>query len=237
MVLFKLKTPLRLLICAPSNSGKSFLIGEMIQRREEVFDKKIDKVLYFSKFSTSIPPQIRNDPIVQFCPGLPTEDLLKNPDNLHILIVLDDLLETVFDSPIVSQIFTQGKNRQLSVCLLAQNLFPRGSKFARNISLNCSYLILFRNNRDSSSVMHLGKQTEPGNSRAFSDMCSINTSGKYQYILCDFDSSTQNIFKYRGNLFDRFPEVYLNENELEKYGAKRPITPGEEASVSIISDK
>ena len=46
------------------------------------------------------------------------------------------------DSPVVSRLFTQGRDRNANVILLLQNMFPKG-KYNTGISRNAQYLALF----------------------------------------------------------------------------------------------
>ena len=67
-------------------------------------------------------------------------------DNLShdTLIVLDDLMTSAYTKA-VCELFTKGSHhRNLSVILITQNVFHQG-KFCRDISLNCKYLVLFKN--------------------------------------------------------------------------------------------
>lgn len=156
VAMLQLNCPLRMMVAGSSGCGKSILVSKIIQHRDSLLSAKVDKVIYCAKYNTSIPEVIRNDEILTFHPGVPSEEMTRNDSNQHILFVLDDLLDTAFSSGVVSNMYTSGRHRNLSVILLSQNLFPRSSN-SRNISLNCNYIVVFRNLRDSSSISHLGK--------------------------------------------------------------------------------
>jgi len=60
-----------------------------------------------------------------------------------VLLIVDDLMQETDQS--VANLFTKGSHhRDVSIMFLAQNLFPQ-NKFARNMSLNAHYMVLFRN--------------------------------------------------------------------------------------------
>ena len=69
----------------------------------------------------------------------------------QLLLVLDDLMELVTKSDVVSGLFTHGRHINVSVLYLTQNLFKSGSQ-AREIRLNTNYLILFRNIQDQKQI-------------------------------------------------------------------------------------
>ena len=61
----------------------------------------------------------------------------------------------------LTMLFTKGSHHlNLSVIFITQNLFYKGSQI-RDVSLNSQYLILFKNRRDLSQIMHLGRQLYP----------------------------------------------------------------------------
>ena len=66
--------------------------------------------------------------------------------------------------------FTRGSHhRQNSVIFMTQNIFPQG-KYARSISLNSHYLVLFNNRRDKSQIFNLGRQLYPKQSSFFNEI-------------------------------------------------------------------
>ena len=82
---------------------------------------------------------------IYFREGIPTLQLdLSNIDpRFNNIIVLDDMMDLVVDSPIISKLFTQGRHRNASVILLLQNAFPKG-KHNTSISRNAQYMALSR---------------------------------------------------------------------------------------------
>ena len=60
-----------------------------------------------------------------------------------------------------ANLFTKGwHHRNVSMVFLAQNLFPK-NKFARTMSLNAHYMVLFKNPRDASQFANLARQMYP----------------------------------------------------------------------------
>jgi len=65
-----------------------------------------------------------------------------------VLLIVDDLMQETDQS--VANLFTKGSHhRDVSIMFLAQNLFSK-NKFARTMSLNAHYMVLFKNTRDAS---------------------------------------------------------------------------------------
>lgn len=129
----------------PSNCGKSVFVGELISQRSRMINEPIEHIVYCAKFRTSIPINIDSSTI-SFHEGLPTEEMFLNKNLGSSLYVLDDLLDVAFKSDIVSKIFCEGRHRKIGIILITQNLFPP-YRCARNISINASYIVLYRNKR------------------------------------------------------------------------------------------
>jgi hypothetical protein len=61
----------------------------------------------------------------------------------------------------VSELFTKGSHhRNNSLVLITQNLFHQGPS-SRDISLNSKYIVVFKNPRDNTQIVHLARQVYP----------------------------------------------------------------------------
>ena len=75
------------------------------------------------------------------------------------LLIIDDLMQETNET--IANMFTKGSHhRNISVVFLAQNLFPK-NKFARTMSLNAHYMVLFKNPTDVSQFANLARQMYP----------------------------------------------------------------------------
>ena len=92
---------------------------------------------------------------------------------------------------------------------ISQNLFSQG-KCARTIALNTHYLILFRNFRDSSQVIHLGKQMYPHRRwQGFVEAYEDATCQPYGYLLLDMSPHSVPEMRLRSHIFpDEYTVVY-----------------------------
>ena len=110
--------------------------------------------------------------------------------NMRNLIILDDLMEEAGQAEEVCELFTKGSHhRNLSVILIMQNLFHQGKKM-RTISLNCHYMILFKNPRDAAQIRYLSNQLFPGRTKFLVDSYRQATSKPHGYLLLDLTQST-----------------------------------------------
>ena len=65
----------------------------------------------------------------------------------------------------------------------------------KTISLNATYIVLFKNPRDMSQVSHLDKQVYPGgNGLLTAAYCDATSSRAHSYVVIDFNQSTPTNF-------------------------------------------
>jgi hypothetical protein len=106
------------------------------------------------------PHQLKEVSFVKGVPGF------ENPDHVPALIVLDDLMDSAHSSK-VSELFAKGSHhRNISLVLITQNFFHQ-SQSSRDISLNSKYIVVFKNPRDKTQIVHLARQAYPENIPSF----------------------------------------------------------------------
>ena len=71
----------------------------------------------------------------------------------------------------------------------------------RNVSLNCHYLVLFKNPRDKSQITHLAKQIHPSNVKALCEIYKNATMPSFGYLLIDLRPETDERLRFRTGIF------------------------------------
>lgn len=129
------------------------------------------------------------------------------------LLVIDDQMDEVDKD--VMRLFTKGSHhRNISVIHIVQNLFGK-NKDHRTISLNAHYLVVFKNPRDNSQIMHLAKQICPGESNYVKEAFALATREPHGYLLVDLKQTTPDALRLRGHIFpEEEREVYVRKNAL-----------------------
>lgn len=212
-MLIPFSCPFRLLIYGNSNCGKSFLIAKLIETQKESFERVADKILYFCKFQSSIKESIKK--LVEFRSDLPTESDWENKNGSHLLIVLDDCQFTAFKSPEVANMFSQCRHRNVSVIISTQNAFPK-DKMARDIQLNCNFLILMKSIRDLTPIRILSYQLYPLQSNKLISIYYKFTQKPYSYLLVDLNVTTNDFLRIRGNIWDVGMDIFLSESDVQQ---------------------
>ena len=146
---------------------------------------------------------------IEFVQGLPqdktVQDFISDFPGQQKLIVLDDLMEKASNRPDVAALFTHGRHEHVSVMYLTQNFFHK-SKYARDISLNTDYAVLFKNTRNPSMITHLGQQM--GILKLLKQAYQAATVDPFSHLFIDMRSDTPDIIRYRSNVLDEIQTVY-----------------------------
>ena len=115
------------------------------------------------------------------------------------MLVVDGLMAET-DSR-VTKLFAKGSHHQnTSVLYLVQNLFHK-NKESRTISLNTHYMVLFKNPRDKTQIVHLAKQMYPGQTKFLQEAFADATSVPYGYLLVDLRQNTPEHMRLRTTIF------------------------------------
>lgn len=188
----RFQQPFTALCAGPTQVGKSWFLKDLLKFRNEMFNPPPDKVIWFYGIYQILFNEMDD---VTFVEGLPTNFKEYLGDNS--LIIIDDLMEEVGSDKRLTYLFTKGCHHlNVSVIFITQNLFHKGKEM-RGASLNTQYLILFKNRRDQSQIMHLGRQLYPGHSKFFQEVFNDATKKPFSYLLIDLRNQTDENMRLR----------------------------------------
>lgn len=183
--------PFNCIISGPTMGGKTYLLKEILKFKDILIKPSPTKLIYCYKAWQKAYDEIKTyNPNIQFQEGIVDTELL-NPAVVN-LIIFDDLMSECINSNTIMNLFTVGSHhKNTSVFFITQNIFSKG-KFSRDITLNSSYMIIFRNPRDQQQLQILSRQIYPNNSRFLIDSFEDATKLPYGYLLLDLKQSTEN---------------------------------------------
>ena len=186
--------PFTCVIAGPTGCGKTYFVKQFLQHLSDMMNPIPSEVIWCYK---EWQPGYETVTGVTFVEGLPKAEEWHG-DNRRLVIV-DDLMSETDER--VTKLFTKGSHhRNLSVMYLVQNLFGK-NKEQRTISLNSHYLVVFKNPRDASQIVHLAKQMYPGRVKYMQEAFKSATSEAHGYLLIDLKQDTPDHLRLRTGLF------------------------------------
>lgn len=201
----RLKQPASCVVAGPSQSGKTSFVGNILRYKHVLFENNIRNVVYFYNQWQPAFEKFQDEGLVtEWIGALPTTDLVLEKTELFkhtngSIIIIDDFAQNVNRD--IAEIFTVLCHHTNSfVLLLAQNIFGKQPVW-REISLNSTYITLFKNPRDATQISHFAKQFSPTNSRYVVDSFRECTIQPYTYMVFDLHQSTNDLTRVRSNIF------------------------------------
>jgi hypothetical protein len=188
----KFEHPSNWFIGAQSQGGKTYFVYQLL-KIADIFKPDLPKIIYcYAEWQTLYEKMMIEINNITFMKGLP--DII---DLENVVIVLDDLMSDVIENKSLLNLFTVGSHhKKISTIFLTQNIYEKG-KYARTISLNCHYMVLFKNLRDQSQVLHLSRQLYPGDTKFFQEVFKLATEEKYGHLILDLKQKSNNSLRLR----------------------------------------
>jgi len=188
------KHPFTGMVVGPTSCGKTRFVFRLIDNAVSMLEPPPSKIMYCYGEYQQLFCQY---PRVIFHEGLPDMDNFDGRE--PILLIVDDLMQETNET--IANLFTKGSHhRNVSVLFLVQNLFPK-NKFARTISLNAQYMVLFKNPRDASQFQNLARQMYPKKSQFAVEAYKDATREPYSYLVVDLRAEQNEDLRLRASIF------------------------------------
>lgn len=203
----RLKTPFSCILAGPSRAGKTTWVYHLLAQSEYILDRKPEKVIYYYNQWQDMFQKMKEEKLVdEFKNFVPSKEDLEREaapgkkSGRGTCIIVDDFMHV--QSEDVGEIFTAlSHHLDLSCIYITQNLFAKNNKHMRDMSLSATYLVLFKNPRDSSQIVHLAKQLSPGKINYVVDAYRELTKKPYSYVLFDLHQATEESLRMRTRIF------------------------------------
>jgi hypothetical protein len=215
----RFKNPSSFILAGASQSGKTTFTLNVLRNIDILFEKpscKENIIYFFNQWQEGFERFKTENIIKEWVEKLPsTEDILEKTvayrENGSVIII-DDFAQQLNRDTI--DIFTKLCHHTNSVIfLLTQNIFSKNPVF-REISLNATYIVMFKNPRDASQIITYARQFAPGRSKYIVDAFTEATRKAYSYLLFDLHQSTPDIIRVRSNVLPHeFPMLTWSEKK------------------------
>jgi adenylate kinase family enzyme len=214
--MFPFEAPTTISISGTTGSGKTTWVFELLKHNSILFPNvSTGKILYcFGVWQNLFDKMEEEFPNIIFHEGLPSsEDIEKITENKkHNIVILDDLMVEVVKNKDIEHLFTRGSHhKNLTILYLNQNMFCQG-RSSRSITLNCHYLVLFKNLRDCSQIQKLGQQIFPGNSKFLVESYKDALHSPFGYLVIDLSPRTEETFRLRTKIFPGEDTIIYREH-------------------------
>lgn len=210
-----IKTPFRWYCCGPSGSGKTSFLRDLLNHHREIFQTDFNNIVYCYGINQPLYKDIATDlPNIIWIEGFPAyiESTYLDDPSKHDLLILDDLVDVVSESPKFRDIyFRNSHHKNYSVITVTQNPFYT-SKFLRAAGLQCSGYVIFNCFRDRNQICTLSRQISQKNSGVIIDAYDQCAEFPFEYLYVDFTPHCKNNLRVRGNIVpDKALVVYQQE--------------------------
>ena len=200
--IFKLHHLFSMLVTGPRGAGKSEFVKQLLSLKRFIMTNPPERIVWF--YGRHQPDLFRSltqeIPFIEFYEGLPTNIEVMFDRSKRNICIIDDLMQSASGNQLVENLFTNGRHFNLSVVFVSQNLFYAGKK-CRTISLNSTYIVVFKNPRDQSQIRHLACQMFPSKPKFLQAAYEEETKDPYRYLFLDFHPNSPEFARVRGNIF------------------------------------
>lgn len=174
-----------MLFAGISNSGKSYMVKQILRHRDVVFEQKPERVLYIYGIWGKYLEELEADGCI-LCEGLPdVNEILKFARQYtNAIIVIDDCMTALSTCTYTADLFTKiCHHTSCTIMILLQSLFPPGRDM-RTLTMNANYVFLFKSPRSLQQASEFGRQIGLYKTvrSAFLD---IMAQDGYKYLLID----------------------------------------------------
>lgn len=204
------KLPVRFLIAAPSMSGKSVFVLNLLKSHEQLMNGCVENIIWSCNNKAFIPNGLLEIPNVKVQEGLPSIDSIP----VNTLLVIDDMQMSNLKD--ICTLFTvSSHHKNISIFFLVQNLFF-SNPYMRTISLNSSHIVLFKSLRDVIQIQCLARQIFPDLVKSFMQVYKEVTDPPYAYLIIDLSQTCHSCFRLKTNIFSKTHFItYALNSDLE----------------------
>ena len=198
--------PFRLIAAGGSGCGKTTFCMKLLQMRDIVTSNaNCNNVIYYYNQHQPQFDALEDGVVTKFIRGLPTLEEIQNEthpfkDSGGSIVVIDDFAHLI-NKDILELFSVWSHHGNCSVVLLSQFLYDSRNPLVRQISMNSTCIVIFKNPRDKSQITTFAKQFSPENTKWIIECFRKATTYPYSYLLFDNHQETPDEIRVRSKIF------------------------------------
>lgn len=197
--------PCSFILAGPTQCGKTTFALNLLRHADQLFQQPScqQNVVYFYREEQPAYTMFAEEQLVhKWFRHLPSAQEIDDLTEAHLetgsIIIIDDFQEHL--TPDTVEIFTNKcHHRNVVIILLAQNIFCPRPGF-RTISLNSTFVLLFKNPRDASQIICFAKQFASGSVSWLIEAYREATRNAHSYLLFDTHQLRLDWLRVRSNV-------------------------------------
>ena len=208
----RFRFPFSWLVAGGSGCGKTTKVLNFIKHHKQMTNNPTcdNIVYYYNQWQEAYNSPELKKAGVKWVQGLPTLEKIKSDTYVSkdtgSIIVIDDFAH-VAGKDILELFTVYAHHGNCSCIFLSQNLFDKNPVF-RQISLNSTYISVFKNPRDKMQINAFAKQIHPTNSKFVIESFLEATKKPFSYMLFDNHQMTPDQLRIRSRILpDEAPMI------------------------------
>ena len=224
-----------MMLAGPTSCGKNSFVKNFIMTRDILFaESSLNVYIVCSNVQNMYEDMVKNKNVKKIFYEMPSKKEILQIAKVGsktggTILILDNLLSEIAKNNIlIQEIFTEiAHHNRLSVVLCVQNFFYQKGIF-KTLSLNCGYLVPFKNPRDMKQINTIAYRSFAMDPKVVTKAYQDATYKPYGYLFLDFTQTTLDFLCIRTDIFpsniDKSPPaVYLPNDNNEPPLKRRKI--------------
>ena len=204
--------PFSMIVSGSSQSGKTEFIASLLRERSNLINKDINKIIWCYGIHTNKLIMLKQEfgKQIDIIAGIPNNliDLLKKNSKHGVLVVFDDLVDSICNNKQIFDLFVKGVHHMnISVICVLQDFYASGN-YRVSMIRNTNYMVIFPSPMDMALVDLIARKVLPRKQKLFFDVFNYATKAPYGYLLISGHPESDKDLRFRSDIFGEYQLIY-----------------------------